>query len=135
MVSNGLPRVAPRVARSSRPWAKGWNPFGIQRLILRTFRRLDELPELRVFLQGLVFAHLDAGTEEEILERVLAQDAVDEDAELVAFEIDAVIADAEAVQDMAVAFELAEIVEFAGDDVGRQAAKIAEDLELQLLGH
>ena len=42
---------------------------------------------------------------------------MDEHAELVAFKIHAVIADAETVQDMAVAFQLAEILQFAADDV------------------
>ena len=57
------------------------------------------------------------------------------DAELVTFKIDAIIADAKTVERVAVGFELAEIFEFAGDDVLGQAAKIAEDFELQFLRH
>jgi hypothetical protein len=104
-------------------------------ILVGTFGGFDELPEFRIFLQGFVLAELEAGAEKEILERVPAQDAVDEHAELVALKINAVIAEAETVEDVAVAFELAEIFQFAGDDVLRQAAKIAEDLELKFLGH
>jgi len=46
-------------------------------------------------------------------------------AQLVAFKIHAVIADAKTVQDVAVAFKLAEILEFTGDDVLGEAAEIA----------
>src|SRR6266550_3866233 len=76
-----------------RPWTR--RPEDLTaRLFLRHFRRLDEFPEFWIFLKRLIFADLDAGTEEKILERVPAQDAVDEHAELVAFKINAVVADA-----------------------------------------
>ena len=55
--------------------------------------------------------------------------------ELVAFEIDAVIANPEPVQDPARALEFAELVQLGVHDLLRQAAKLAEDLELQLFGH
>jgi len=58
-------------------------------LCLGTFGFLDELPEFRVLLEGLVFAGLDAGAEEEIVQGVLAQDAMDEDAGRMALKIDA----------------------------------------------
>jgi len=49
--------------------------------------------------------------------------AVDEHAELVAFKIHAIVADAETVQRVTVAFQLAEIVQFAADDVLRRPRK------------
>ena len=39
------------------------------------------------------------------------------------------------MKNVAIAFKLAEILQFAGDDMLRQAAKISEDLQLQFLGH
>ena len=60
---------------------------------------------------------------------------MNEDSEAVAFEVDAVVADAVTVEDVAVAFEFAEIFQFVGHDMLGQAAEIAEDLELEFLGH
>ncbi len=102
---------------------------------LRAFSRLDEFPELGIFLEGLIFGDLDARAKEEILERMPTQDAMHQDAKLVALEINPVITHAEAVQDVAVAFQLAEIIKFAADDMLGQAAKVAQNLELQFLGH
>jgi hypothetical protein len=102
---------------------------------IRTFCRFDELPELGIVLERLVLAHLDAGTEEEILEGVPAHDAVDENAKRVALKINTVIANPEAVEDVTVALELAEIFQFAADDLLGQATEVAENLELQFLGH
>ena len=99
------------------------------------FGRFDQLPEFRVLLQGFVFLHFQSGPEEEILEGMAIEDAVDEQAQLVAFEIDAVIADPEAVQSAAGAFEFAERIQFGVHDLLGQAAKLAQDLELQFLGH
>ena len=96
---------------------------------------LDKLPEFRVFLEGFVFADGQAGTEEEILEAVLAQDAVHDDAKLVPLEIDAVIAEAEAVQELVVPLQPAETLKVGAHDFLGQAAKLAEDLQLELLGH
>ena len=95
----------------------------------------DEFPEFGIFLEGLIFTGADAGAEEKILEGMAAEDAVDEDAEAVAFEINAVVADAITVEDVAVAFEFAEIFEFIGHDMLGEAAEITEDLKLQFLGH
>ena len=62
------------------------------------------------------------------VERIFAHDAVNEHTERVALKINAIITDAKTVERVAVAFQLAEIFEFAPDDLLRQAAKIAEDL-------
>ena len=84
----------------------------------------------------LVFGGLDAGTiRRNHFQGVAAEDAMHQHAEAVAIEIDAIITDAKAVQDVAVALELAEVFEFAGDDMLGEAAKIAEDLQLEFLGH
>src|ERR1019366_7789113 len=78
---------------------------------------------------------LQAGAEQEVLEGVAVEDTVHHQAELVPLEIDAVIADAEPVQDASGALEFAELVQFGVHDLLRQATKLAEDLKLQFLGH
>jgi len=105
------------------------------RLKLFSFGGLDEFPEFRIFLQRLIFTDLDAGTKEEILECVPAHDAMNQHAERVALKVNAVVADAEAVQDVPVAFQFAEILQFAAHDLLWQAAEVAENLQLQFLGH
>lgn len=60
---------------------------------------------------------------------------MDYDAEVVFFEINAIIAETEAVKDFAVALELSEAFEFGGHDLMRQAAEFAEDVQLQFLRH
>ena len=65
------------------------------------FGGFDEVPEFGVFLQSLVFPDLDAGAKEEILQCVPAQNAVDEHAERMPLKINPVVADAEAVEDVA----------------------------------
>ena len=59
----------------------GGSPFG----------RLDQLPELRILLQRLVFRNLQTGAEEEVFEGMAVEDAMDDQAQVVPFEIDAVI--------------------------------------------
>ena len=95
----------------------------------------DQFPEFGVLLEGFVFADGQAGAEEEVFEAVLAQDAVDDDAEFVALEIDAVIPEAEAVQELVVAFEPTEAFEVGAHHFLGEAAKLAEDLQLEFLGH
>jgi len=56
-------------------------------------------------------------------------------AEFVPLKINAVIAHAKAVQDAPALLQLAELVQFRAEHLLRQAAKLAEDLQLQLLGH
>ena len=95
----------------------------------------DHFPELRILLERFVLFHFEAGTEEKIFEGMTAEDAVDDDAEFVSFEVNAVIADAKAVKDAAGAFEFTELIEFGMHDLLWQSAKFAEDLQLQFLGH
>ena len=102
---------------------------------LRAFGGLDQFPELRIFLKGLILAHLDTGPEQKIFERMAAQDTVYQDTERMAFEINPIITDSEAVKNVAVALKFAEIFQFTADDMLGQSAKIPEDLKLQFLGH
>jgi len=111
------------------------SPAGFRSKLLRAFGRLDEFPKLRVFLQGRVFAGLDARAEEEILERVPVHDAMDQHAQLMTLKIHPVIPQAEAVEQVAVALQLAEIFQISAEHVLRQAAKVPENLQLQILGH
>src|SRR5580700_9521849 len=53
---------------------------------------LDHFPKLGILLQGLVLLHFQAGTEEEILERVAAENAMHDEAKFVPFKIHPVIA-------------------------------------------
>jgi hypothetical protein len=95
----------------------------------------DEFPELGVLLQRLVFADGETRTEEEVLEAVLAQDAVDDDPEFVALKIDAVIPQTETVEELVVALQPAEALKIGAHHFLREAAKLTENLQLQLLGH
>src|SRR6266853_6087830 len=63
------------------------------------------------------------------------EDAVDDEAKFVPFEINAVIANPEAVQTLACAFEFPELVQFRVHDSSRQTAKLAENLQLEFFGH
>jgi 7,8-dihydroneopterin aldolase/epimerase/oxygenase len=55
--------------------------------------------------------------------------------EVVFLEIDAVIAEAEAVEDLSVTLQFAEAFQLRGHDLMREAAKFAQDIQLQFLGH
>jgi hypothetical protein len=96
---------------------------------------LDEFPEARIALQRFILAGLEALTVEKILQRVATEDAMNEHAEVVLLEIDPVIAEAQAVQDVAIAFQFAEVLQFRGHHLLRHAPEIAEDLQLEILGH
>src|SRR5687768_17111348 len=71
----------------------------------RGLRRFDQFPELRILLKGFVFADGEVRTIEKILEAILIQNAVNQDPEFVALEIDSIIAQAEPVQMFAGALE------------------------------
>src|SRR5678810_984069 len=87
------------------------------RLILRGlvaghFGRLNEFPKLGIFLQSFVFLHLQSRAEEKIFQSMAVEDPVNDQTQLVAFEINPVIADAKSVQGASSAFEFAELVKF-----------------------
>jgi len=88
------------------------DPCSFVVLAFRALGSLDEFPKLWILLQRLVFTRLEARAEEKILERVPAQNSMHQHAKLVALEIDPIIPHAKSVQDMAIAFQLAEIIEF-----------------------
>ena len=64
------------------------------------FGGLDQLPEFRVLLQGLILAYREAGSVEKILQRVAAQYAMDHYPQIVALEINPVIAQAQAMEEL-----------------------------------
>ena len=131
-------RVAKPMPTQSHPLCRaGKIPGGSSnsRFCGRTNRRFDEFPEFGILLQGFVLTDFQAGAEIKVLEGVSAEDAMDDDAEIMAFEIDAVIADAKAMQDAASAFEFAEFFQFRGHHLLRNAAELTEDLQLQFLRH
>lgn len=97
--------------------------------------RLDHLPEFGIFLQGLVLTCGQTGAKQKILERVAAENAVDNDAQFVALEIYAVISNAKTVEGLAGALQMAEVMKITFQHFARKAAKFAEDLELQFPGH
>jgi hypothetical protein len=97
--------------------------------------RFDHFPELWILLQRLVFVRFQTGAEEKILQRVPAQNPMHDHAQFVPLEVNAVVAHAEPVQRPPRAFQFAELVQFGVHHLLRQAAKLAEDLQLQFLGH
>lgn len=96
---------------------------------------LDEVPEFGILLERFILAGGKAGAEEEVLEGVPVQDAVDDHAKLMALEVDAVVANAETVHGASSALELAEVFQVRAHDLLGQAAEFAQNIELQVLGH
>ena len=101
----------------------------------RSLCGFDQFPELWVFLERRVLAGFQAGTEQKILERVAAEDPVDEHAQFVPFKIDAIITHAKTVQRPPAQFQFAEGIQFRAERLLGESAEFAEDLQLQFLGH
>ncbi|HWF18341.1 MAG TPA: hypothetical protein VG754_03695 [Verrucomicrobiae bacterium] len=97
--------------------------------------RLNQFPELRVLLQGLVLIDLQPGAEVKILERMPAQNPMNDQPQIVPLEINPVIPHPEPMQNTTRPLEFAELVHFCVKNLLRQAAKFAEDVKLQFLGH
>jgi hypothetical protein len=95
----------------------------------------DHFPEFWVFLEGLVLTRGQTRTKEKILQRVAAEDPVDNDAQFVALEINAVITDAKPMKGFPGPLKMAEVMQIAFDHFPRKAAKFAENLKLQLARH
>lgn len=95
---------------------------------------LHQVPEFRILRQRCVFLGGEIGAEEKILERMLAEDAMDHDAQRVALEIDAIIAQPITGQRAAIASEVS-VLSLGPLQLLRQPPELAEDLELQFLGH
>lgn len=60
---------------------------------------------------------------------------MDDDSEIVPFEINPVIANAKAVEGFSGAFQMAEMMEVALEHFLREATKFTEDVKLQFAGH
>ena len=99
------------------------------------FCRFDQFPEFGILLKSFVLAGFQAGTEQKILERVPAENAVDEHAQFVPLEIDAIITHPKTVQRPPAQFQFAEGVQFRAERLLGEAAEFAEDMQLQFLGH
>ena len=104
-------------------------------LLRGDFGGFDELPEFRILLQGLILLHFETGTKQEVFEGMAVEDAMDDQTEFVALEIDAVIPDPKAMEGASSPLELSELVHLSLHDLLGEAAELAEDLQLKFLGH
>lgn len=105
--------------------------------MLRFLRRLtsrlfDEVPELWILSQGGILLGGQIGTEQEILEGMLAEDAMDDDAEGMALKVDAVVAEAVPGQRPTVPGQVT-VLPFLALQFLRQTSELSEHLELQVL--
>lgn len=96
---------------------------------------LDELPELWIILENLVFTGGQPAPEQEVLEGIPAHDAMNDDAQFVPLEIDPVISQTKPVQDATISFQSTVLFEVRLDDFLRQSPEFAQDVELQFLRH
>jgi hypothetical protein len=94
-----------------------------------------QFPEFGIFLKCFILADFQTGSEQEIFQRMPAQNPVNDHAQIVPLKIYAVIAHAKPVQRPRALLQLAELVQLRAAHLLREAAKIAEDLQLQFLGH
>ena len=85
-------------------------------------------------MQHFVLGHGELGAEEKILDRVLVQDAMDEQARLGALEINPVFLGAVAVEIAFLAMELAEFIGIGLVEVLGQEIEFAQDLQLEHFG-
>ena len=99
------------------------------------FGRLDQFPELRVFLQGPILAAGQFVAVEKIAQLFFrVKNPVNQDAEVVPLEVHPVVTQPEAEHVVAVTVEPAKLVHLVAADVVRQPAEFAEYLQLQFLG-
>jgi hypothetical protein len=95
---------------------------------------VDHFPELIGRFRLIIVGHRQLRSEEEVADRVLVEHPVDEDAIGMPFEINPVIAAAEAVKRAAIALDLAEIRPVEGLEIIRQDLELCEKVELEILG-
>ena len=95
----------------------------------------NQFPEFRIFLERLVLARFQSGSEQKILERVPAHDSMDQHSKFVPLKIDTIIPHAKAVQDAPALLQFAELAQFRAEHLLGQTAKVAKDLQLQFLRH
>src|SRR5581483_4313406 len=125
--SSGISNLQPGSLNSHQP--------DLSRLGGGSNRGFDQFPEFRILLQCLVFFQLEPSAEIKILQRVPTENAMNDHAKVVALEINPVIPDAETVQAADRALQFAELIQFGVHDLLGQAAELAQDLELEFLGH
>jgi hypothetical protein len=94
------------------------------------FSFFDEFPKLFGFGEGGVFTGIEFGAEEEIFEGIFVEDAVDDDAFVGDFEVDAVFGGAEAVESFAFPIEAAETFIIEGLEVLGGDFELGEEFEL-----
>jgi hypothetical protein len=97
--------------------------------------RFDQVPELRILLEGFILANGQIGAIKEVLKGVLVQNAVNEHSQVVPLEVDAIVAQPETKELAAAAFEASVFLEIGLEDFLGQAAKLSKDVKLKLLGH
>jgi len=99
---------------------------------------VDHLPKLIGSLRQIglicIIGHGELGAEEEVADRVLVKNTVDEDPLGMALEVDAVVAAAEAVQGSPVTLDLAEVGPLEGIEIIGQDLKLGQQVELEILG-
>jgi hypothetical protein len=100
-----------------------------------SFGGFNQFPKFWIFLERFVLGGFESGAEEEILERMPAENPVDEHAQLVSLKINTIITDAEPVQNASAPFQFAEFIQLGAAHLLRQAAKFTENLQLEFLGH
>ena len=99
------------------------------------FRRLNEFPKLRIVLEGGILTRWQVRAIKKVLQGVPVQDAVYHDPEFVPFKVDAVIAQAKTMQGFPVALQFPEPLQFSAHHLLRQAAKLAQNVQLKFLWH
>jgi len=94
---------------------------------------VDHLPELIGCFRLIIVGHRQLRSEEKVADRVLVEHPVDQDAVGMPFEINPVIAAAEAVKRAAIALDLAEARSIQGVEIVWKNLKLGEKIELEIL--
>lgn len=98
-------------------------------------RLFDLRPKFGIGLERFVLPQLEIGSVEEIFQGVSGQNAMNDDPQSVALEVNAVVGEAEAIERSARFFEFPECLEIRLDHVAGDAAELTKYLQLQPLGH
>ena len=86
-------------------------------------------------LESFILSGGKAGSKQKIFERIPVQNPMDHQAEFVPFKIDPIVPDPKAVQDFSGAFQFAEPLQIRAHRFLGQAAKLAQNVQLKILGH
>jgi len=98
-------------------------------------RRLNQFPKLRIFLERFIFADWEAGPEQEVFERVSAQNPMHYDSQFVTLEIDPVVSNPKAVKCFPAALQFAKAFQLSADDLLRESSEFTKDEQLKFLRH